>query len=417
MTAPLSGLDPIARKTRSAFLWTSLLKTPFWTLYGLLGFILYKDLHASNFQVAMFLALRPVVSLVSIYWSSFVKGRRDRLKSNIIIGAILGYLPFFFFPFFSSPSFFIIAGALYMMLTRGVIPAWMEILKLNIQPSCRQKVFAYGSTVSHLGSILLPIVMGDMLDIQPGIWRWLFPAFALMGLFSIIFQLRISVPEENRRQKAPSVPSFSLQETLIGPWVQVVKLCRERKDFLHFQLGFFIGGMGLVLMQPALPKFFFDGLQLSYAKLAVALSLCKGIGFAISSKYWSSLMQRMSIFRFSGIVTLLAAIFPLILLLSSCQISFLYISYLIYGIMQAGSELSWHMSGPIFARSKDSSIFSSVNLAMVGIRGCIAHFLGSVLCSFFGAYFVLVLCFFLSLTATWHMKRSARLSPLIDGEA
>jgi predicted MFS family arabinose efflux permease len=399
------SLDPVAKKTRSAFLWTSLLKTPFWTLYTLLGFILYKDLHATSLQIAAFLALKPVVSIVSIYWSSFVKGRRDRLKSNIIVGAILGYLPFFFFPFVNSPWFFIISAALYMMLTRGIVPAWMEILKLNIKDSSREKVFAYGNAVSYVGAILLPVFLGDMLDIHPGIWRWLFPSCSLLGLVSIFFQLRISIPkgkviECNER--------FSLRATLIAPWKNGWKLCAQRKDFSAFQIGFFLGGMGLMIMQPALPKFFFDSLHLSYTELAIALSACKGIGFATTTKYWSWLMQRCNIFAFSSYVTALAALFPLILLLSGFHTFWLYASYLMYGIMQAGSELSWHLSGPIFAKKQDSSIFSSVNVATVGIRGCIGPFLGSLLCSHFSAQFVLVSCFALCLLATIQMGYAAR---------
>ena len=398
-------LDHAARKTRSAFLWTSVLKTPFWTLYGLLVFILYKDLHATNLQVATFLALKPVVSIISIYWSEFVKERRDRLKSNIIAGAILGYLPFFLFPFINNPWFFVASGALYMMLTRGIVPAWMEILKLNISGAVRQKVFAYGSAVSYVGGIILPILMGDMLDIHPGIWRWLFPVCGLLGLASIYFQLKIPVPKDDVETK--KISSFCFVSTIIAPWKSGWRLCRARKDFSYFQVGFFLGGLGLMIMQPALPKFFFDTLHLSYAKLAIALSACKGIGFALTTKYWSKWMQKVSIFRFSAYVTALAALFPLILMLSGFGNSFLYISYLVYGVMQAGSELSWHLSGPAFAKSEDSSIYSSVNVATVGIRGCIGPFLGSLLCSHFSAEFVLFVCFILCLLATAQMGVSS----------
>lgn len=398
------GLDRVAKKTRAAFLWTSLLKTPFWSLYGLFIFILYKDLHASHLQVAVFLALKPIVSLISIYWSSFIKERTDRLKSNIIAGAILAYSPFFFFPFVDTPWFFIASAALYLALKRGVIPAWMEILKLNIQDASREKVFAYGSAVSHIGGILLPIWIGDLLDVHPGIWRWLFPACGLFGLLSIFFQLKIPI----LHQSIPSsTPPFCLKATLIDPWKNGWKLCTIRWDFRQFQLGFFLGGMGLMIMQPALPKFFFDSLHLSYAELAIALSACKGIGFAITTRSWSRLMQKVNIFRFSSWVTALAALFPLVLLLSYFQVFFLYAAYLIYGVMQAGSELSWHLSGPVFAKKEDSSIFSSVNLATVGIRGCIAPLLGSFLCSSFSAPLVLGLCFIFCLLATWQMGRTA----------
>ena len=86
------------QSTQRAFLWTNVLKAPFWALYNLLVFILYKDLHATGLQVALFLALKPTVSILSIYWSQFVANRRDRLIPNIATAGILGYLPFLFSP-------------------------------------------------------------------------------------------------------------------------------------------------------------------------------------------------------------------------------------------------------------------------------------------------------------------------------
>jgi hypothetical protein len=49
--------------------------------------------------------------------------------------------------------------------------------------------------------------------------------------------------------------------------------------------------------------------------------------------------------------------------------AWLYAAYL-YGAMQGGSELSWKLSGPIFAKDKHSTPFSSLNLVLVGARGC-----------------------------------------------
>jgi hypothetical protein len=83
-------------------------------------------------------------------------------------------------------------------------------------------------------------------------------------------------------------------------------------------------------------------------------------------------------------------------------------AYLLYGAMQAGSELSWNLSGPILARNEDSWIYSSVNVASVGIRGCIAPLLGSLLCAHFPSFVVLSLSFILFLFATYHMRKSGR---------
>lgn len=411
------------QSTQRAFLWTNVLKAPFWALYNLLVFILYKDLHATGLQVALFLALKPTVSILSIYWSQFVANRRDRLIPNIATAGILGYLPFLFSPFVHNAWYFIFSGALYMMLTRGVVPAWMEILKINLPENAREKVFSYGSAISYVGGIAFPLLLGGVLDTCFENWKWLFSATAFIGLGSLFFQLRIPVlPQENPSSEPIALDKKGVQgfkngcrKFLFQPWKIAWNLFREREDFRQYQLGFFLGGVGLVLMQPALPHFFFDTLNVSYTELAVALSVCKGIGFALTTRFWTALFAKIPIFAFSAVVTLLAAFFPLSLLLADHHIYWLYFSYLSYGVMQAGSELSWHLSGPVFARNEDSSSFSSANVALVGLRGCIIPFLGSLLCSQYSASFVLVIaasfCLFASLQMYRCSNRFVRQTP------
>src|ERR1700722_510591 len=107
--------DIYLSKTRIAYTWTRILNTPFWALYTLLPFIMCKDLQATPWQIACIISLKPIVSLFSLYWSSQVKRRRDRLVSNIVWAGILGHLPFLFVPWISHPWFFIFASAVYML--------------------------------------------------------------------------------------------------------------------------------------------------------------------------------------------------------------------------------------------------------------------------------------------------------------
>ena len=102
-------------------------------------------------------------------------------------------------------------------------------------------------------------------------------------------------------------------------------------------------------------------------------------------------MNRVDIYHFSALVTLLAALFPLGLLAANWHISWLFAAYLGYGIMQAGSELSWNLSGTIFSKHEDSSIFTGINVVMVGVRGCVAPPLGSLLLTIWGPVAVLLL--------------------------
>jgi hypothetical protein len=94
---------------------------------------------------------------------------------------------------------------------------------------------------------------------------------------------------------------------------------------------------------------------------------------------WVKFFNRSRIFIFCAYVTLAAAAFPLLLLFAHTSSSIIYIAYLGYGVMQGGSELSWKMSGPVFALEKDSAPYSSVNILAVGVRGLIFPYLGSFL--------------------------------------
>lgn len=397
------------QRAREAFIWTNFLKAPFWALYALLIFILSKDLSATYLQISCLIALKPVVSLFSPYWSALIHKRPDRLRSNVICASIIGHAPFFFFPLWDHPWFIVASGALFLMMKRGIIPAWMEILKRNLPEGKRETTFSYGSTLSYIGGAILPILFGWMMDVQPGSWRLLFPLTSLLSLMGTYFLIRLPT------DKAPALKAhFHLREALTRPWKNSWNLFKTRPDFLRYQLGFMmLGGGGLMVMQPALPAFFLDELHLSYTALAIALASCKGIGFAATSRIWAGWMKKLDLYRLSALITLLAASFPLALLLARFDVSWVYAAYLIYGVMQAGSELSWHLSGPLFAKDEDSSVYSSTNVVTVGIRGLFVPFCGSLLCAHTNPTTVLLLGGTLSLLASVQLLYARQRSGLV----
>ena len=388
-------------------MWSRVLRTPFWAIYSLMPFILFKDLGATSIQIAVMIALKPMVSILSMYWSAAVNQRRDRLVSNIIWAGVLGVLPFFFFPFANNPWFFVGSFGLYMMMHRGVIPAWMEIMKLNLPGVSRERIFAYGSAFGYLGDGILPFLFGWLLDGYFQAWRWIFPVTALISMAAIFFQHRIPIPLGDTVQSSSS-PSRSLATQVAQPWKDAWNLMVTRADFRHFQIGFMLGGSGLMLMQAVLPAFFMGVLEISYTELAIALTLCKGIGFALTSQIWARWINKVDIYRFSSLVTVMAFLFPVCLIAAKAHIAWLYLGYISYGVMQAGSELSWNMSGPIFSQHEDSSSFSSVNVVTVGLRGCIAPGLGALLLYWSSPVVVLGVGGLLCLAATARMAAYSR---------
>lgn len=401
-------LETTSLRTRTAFVWTSILNTPFWAIFNMLPFILYKDLHATPLQVTSIIVLKPAVSLFALYWSALIEKRKDRLLSNLIWARVMSHVPFFFFPFIDNPWFFIVSFGWYMMLARGTVPAWMEVLKLNVPGVSREKTFAYGSALGYIGAAVIPFALGSLLDTYEQSWRWIFPVTALISLGAILFKNRIPLSPHFAMQE--EVPRLSFKQQLLKPWKSVWELLWRRPDFARYQLGFMLGGSGLIVMQPALPVFFMDGLHLTYTELAVALTLCKGVGFATTSSSWARLIGRIDIYRFNSWVTVLACVFPLCLLAAQINLAWLYGGYLLYGIMQAGSEMSWNLSGPLFAKEEDSSVYSNVNVLTVGLRGCFIPVIGSLLAYQVNAMGVMLLGAALCLLSTLFMNRYSRLS-------
>ena len=158
-------------------------------------------------------------------------------------------------------------------------------------------------------------------------------------------------------------------------------------------------GFGIMLIQPALPLFAVDQLGISYLEMAAAVSIAKGLGFAVSSPLWSRWIDRVGVLRLSSAVFLVVGLFPVFLSFSIWGgLVWLYVSYFLYGVGQGGSHLVWNLSGPIFAGSEESSRYTGVNVVLAGLRGAVAPPLGGWLSVVCGPMQVLLmggaLCFY-----------------------
>lgn len=375
------------KKTRSALFLSNILSEPLFTIYGFIAFILCKE-GATAFQIAVLTMLKPLVSILSFYWSSGLSKKRGSLKSNLIGAGFLGRLPFLFFPFFQDPWFVVAASAIYMLFYRAGTPAWIEILKLNLPGKMREKTFSFGYVLSYAENMLLALGVGALLDKSPGIWPMLFFGSSLLGMANLVILSRMPI---NHNHVEVETPRDSFKKFLLRPWINSFRLMRTRRDFSLFQWGFMLCGFGIMLIQPAVPLFLVKWLKLSYMDFGIALSISKGLGIAVSSPLWARLMHKMPIFRMSSLVFVLVGCFPVFLMMAPLHIAWLYLAYAFYGIAQGGSHLLWNLSGATFAGKEDSSVYSGVNVVMVGLRGAIAPPLGGFLAVLLGPLAVLFL--------------------------
>jgi MFS family permease len=378
---------------KRALIWSNILNEPLFTMYGLLMVIMRKFLGASALEIVLLTTLKPAVTVLSFYWSAGLKGRSSKLKPNVIWAGIWMRAPFLLTPCFDSVWFIIFAAVNYMFFSRASSPAWLEMIKRNLGDDKRSRAFSLSSALAYCEGIILSIAIGAVLDSNPSLWKWLLSGSACIGLGSVIVQG--SVPIKIEPDNSEKVP---FKELVIRPWRDSYRLIRDNAGFARFQWGFMICGFGIMLIMPILPVFMVDTLGISFLEVATAISIAKGLGFAVSSPIWSQWMQKFHISWVASIVFLTVGFFPLLLTLSTWHLAWLYIAFFSYGVGQGGSHLVWNLSGPVFAGSEDSSRYTGVGVVLAGLRGIIAPSIGGLLFGFYGSSGVLllggILCFY-----------------------
>lgn len=373
------------------YLASRILCSPLEALYTILIFILSKDLDVSLWHLTLMACLKPIVSLLSFYISS----RAGRVRGYLLALNAAACVPCLFFPWAGSPLFFIASYALFMTAQRAAFPVWGELLKRGVGLPLMSGLVSKGTMINYASIMALPVLFSFWMDQSPGLWKWLFFGLAALQLMNTV--LIAFLPDDFKREA-----SFT---GIKSPW----GLWRENRAFGRYLLLFFLGGAGIIAMQPLLPAYFSETLGLSYAQLTLAFSFCKGISFLCTSPYWAKLMKSISIFRLNAYMNLLTCVFIISVLASTWHVNWLFFGYLMYGAMQAGCELSWNLSGPIFSKERESTFYSGLNLGLVGIRGCICPLMGQLIFAFTSAQGLFLvclgLCFSALLYALWLDRR------------
>jgi predicted MFS family arabinose efflux permease len=386
VTPPKATLNVFHTKTRAALLWMNLSNEPFIVLYALLAFILRKEMHASLLQISILSALRPVLPLFSFYWSANLSNQKNRLRLNLVGAWALARAPFLLVPWIHNVWYLIFCCAIYELFNKSGIPALIEILKINIPKEAREKTYTLYFVISFLESILLGVFIAGILEYHRSSWQILCCCTALLSLSSILLQIRVPIALE----PVKAVPRLDFKERIIKPWKEAFFLLKTRTDFAHFQYGFMIGGFGLMLIAPSLAFFYVDHLRLSHSNIVTGRSILMGIGVVLSSYFWRKALAKRTVAELTFWILMGFALYPLLMVFALNHIGWFYLSFICYGIAQAGSHLVWNLSGTLFAIEEDSSPYSRVNILMLGLRGAIAPALGGFCCDLFGPVFVLI---------------------------
>ena len=445
---------PISPALR-ALRWEGVLCEPLAFMIHLLPFIMVKELSASENMIAVYVALKPVSALFSVYCVQLFAPAFTRYYLYLIVSGVLARLLFCMFPMYFLVGDYDLLNygvlssmAIYMMLYRSAMPLWNELLRRKVPSKTQRASFlSFSSTSGYIFGVALSFSIGAIMQRYPHVWGYLFLGSALIGMIFVYLQSQIpKIPEHiadtkgDTQSKNDSLPVGHKQLFyILKPIKEAVAVLKQRPDFLNFQVGFTLCGASIMMIYAVMAHFFVEKLQVSYSQIALAIACFRALGYFFTSRFWAYLLAEKehnserhihpnseksvsntnngfasrevpSFFSTSRIVFCAVALFPLFLLLASLWPSWrllcVYTAFFFYGTGLAGNHLVWHLSPAAFSNEKGdcSTIYSRVHLLAVGVRGLIFPQVGLLLSWLIGVEGVLLVSVLLSVSAALWMQ-------------
>jgi hypothetical protein len=351
--------------------------------------ILKKSLGGSDFQIMVLALLVSSAFLVSIYGSEIVNRSSNRFRTIIIIGFTAKFF-LIILPLVESSLFYIFCIAAGAYLDSMLLPIWNIAFKHNYTEQNRSRLFSYASSVQTLLLLIVSTIIGYFLDINNELYKILFPFAGICGMlvyYNLAKMVSLSMDDYLGKKKAKkNYYSFNLiKDIVILPVRNLLRIFINNRPFLRFEIYFFIYGMAFMVLTPVVPVFLVDDLQLSYSPISIA----KGFVFHTALILFTPLMGRYhgkgNPTKFCGIVFLLLALYPLVLVSAKHTVLLdfptnkeyvVYAAHFIFGLAMSGVTIAWALSSIYYAPLNEVSNYQAVHISLTGVRGIFSPALG-----------------------------------------
>ena len=298
----------------------------------------------SHIPASKFCALLMLISATCLFWSGYF--------NNIWILAIALFLAQVCFS--QLPAFMIqVYAQNYGVKERGKRLSWNFILSASIG-----MILSYGG-----GSYL------DAQSAEPSL------IFRIMGLVSLGSATALFL--------IPSQP-IRKGERAHGLWDSFV-LLKEDRLFASMLLAWMIMGLGIIMTLPLRIEYLggSDGLGLSNEQIALVTVVIFSIARIISSRLWGELFDRIR-FLFFRISLNLILITATLVYFHADGILGVSLGAALAGVGVGGSKIAWSLWVTKLAPSGMEARYMGAHVALTGLRGALAPFLGYWLLSILG---------------------------------
>jgi len=243
-------------------------------------------------------------------------------------------------------------------------PVLLDIYTTNYPPNQRGHYMKYPNVLSAVSAILFGFIGGKFLDANIENYTIV---FIIMGIVALLAGLIVK-----------TIPSEPFSRDNIGNPFQSISLIGKDKLFGSMLGAWMILGIGNLICLPIRYEYLANpayGLDINNTQIALIMIAIPAVTKILSTFLWANLFDKLKLiitrnlnnwfFLLSVILFFLSDNLILISIASACQ-----------GIALGGGKIFWNLWVTKIAPPKKVSSYMSVHMALTGIRGSFAPFLG-----------------------------------------
>lgn len=380
-------LPPTAKQTFHHDLRSAVLFGVFGGLILPFVLIIGRKIGATEFQIALLTATPFIANIFALFWTEDIFGT-GRIWYVVWPGAIGRALILGMF-FVSTPFNYTLLIFLYMAITAIPFPSYAYVMKTNYPDALRGRLMSYVRLGNAGMWIVASSIGGWVLEKGTGCYRYLFPIAAVFGILSALEfgKIKMACDSEVREKCENNKERVVRLSYLAAPL--------RNRTFRHFITSYSMFEFGLLLALPVYPLVLVDEVHIPNMVAGLYGSVVAAFGLA-GFFFWGRFIDRHSTRRTISSVCLIAGFIPLIYLLSR-NLWALGLAHAFSGLTYAAMELIGYVMITRMSSSSEVPRYMAVHIALGGIRGGIAPFLGTAMMSAYGASSVFGLSLFLIL--------------------
>jgi MFS family permease len=249
------------------------------------------------------------------------------------------------------------------------------LIRANYPLTQRGRIYGLVTLVTGAASMVASIAAGHLLDHDPTVVMWIFPASAVLGVVAHLMLARIRWRYDGPVEVQQGRGVGLVRDAMRNAWTSTRRTLKRDRHFRDFEIGFFLYGMGLLSAVPLVVSRFAQDERFTSSDWARADRLALPLTQILLVWVVGRLSDRVGIVRVGGLsFALLGTFFVAMCFVSTPE--WLFWAYVLYGVCMAGVNVAWALGPLHFAPPGQAHHYSSVHIAWVGVRSLLAPGLG-----------------------------------------